>query len=57
MPEFLESLTASERRELLDYLHECRHDCLVRKQDSLFRNLSRLLRALERLQRHESPEL
>lgn len=50
--DFMESLSVEERRELLDYLHRCRHQC---QRDSrregaspaLLHNLSVLVRLLE----------
>lgn len=51
MRDFMESLSVEERKELLDYLHRCRHQCqsdLLREgSKSLLHNLSLLLRLLE----------
>ncbi len=50
--DFIESLSFEERRELLDYLHRCRHQCQreIRRDEgspALLHNLSMLLRLLE----------
>ena len=47
MHAFMESLTIEERKELLDYLHRCRHQCPQEGPSRLLENLSTLLRLLE----------
>jgi hypothetical protein len=48
MEEFIEKLSAEDRRELLDYLHRCRYSCKREGFPALFQSLSKLLKALER---------
>jgi hypothetical protein len=45
--DFVGNLGEEERRELLDFLHQCRYDCRRTKQNVLIKNLSGLLHLIE----------